>query len=337
MSHMDKYDLPCRDTAGFSPQRFILICRKLDTRLSRYASDCNLTFSRYADDIMFSGDFINGRMMRGIENIISNEGFEINKDKSRVLGRGSRQIVCGLVVNQGVGFGRKRYQNLKAEIHNCKLLGVHSQHMGKNIRFKEHLLGKIAALKHPDFKKWQKLKKQIESLDWGNRQIGNKIIDLISNINITAGTKIFGYRKNDLEAIYEECYSSDQLRARTLQLFQFINKIDVKYFNPKYLELPKDKRGSVKIIKNYLEEKSDNSRIEKIIPNWIDIKILADHLLRHSSDETDIAISEVFTKYQLDMNNPNYEDLRYKLLKGFQISLENLIAVIISQQMPNKN
>jgi len=88
---------------------------------------------------------------------------------------------------------------------------------------------------------------------------------------------------------------------------------------------------------NYLEEKSDNSRIEKIIPNWIDIKILADHLLRHSSDETDIAISEVFTKYQLDMNNPNYEDLRYKLLKGFQISLENLIAVIISQQMPNKN
>ncbi|MCO5384043.1 MAG: hypothetical protein NHB15_19860 [Methanosarcina barkeri] len=50
--------------------------------------------------------------------IITEEGFEINYEKVRVQGRGSCQLVTGLVVNDKVSIGRKKKRIIKSFVYN---------------------------------------------------------------------------------------------------------------------------------------------------------------------------------------------------------------------------
>jgi retron-type reverse transcriptase len=91
----------------------------MDKRLAGLARSFGFNYTRYADDMTFSGDDTNAiHKLRPIATrIIRQEGFEIHPDKTRIMRSGNRQTVTGVVVNKDLGLSRKERRRLRAMIH----------------------------------------------------------------------------------------------------------------------------------------------------------------------------------------------------------------------------
>ena len=131
-----------------SPALTNLICWKLDRRLAGLAAKYDAAYTRYADDLTFSGarELKNGmkRFYPRLQNIIIDEGFRTNKRKFRFARKGGRQTVTGLVVNERPSVPRPKVRRLRAILHNCARDGVASQNRDGDPLFLERLRGEIA-------------------------------------------------------------------------------------------------------------------------------------------------------------------------------------------------
>lgn len=104
--------------APSSPALANLVTHRLDRRLSGLARTLGGFYSRYADDMTFSGDhYIRKAVLDAVPEIVRDEGFRLNPNKTRVMASHERQIVTGLVVNQRLNVTRREFDRLKAVIH----------------------------------------------------------------------------------------------------------------------------------------------------------------------------------------------------------------------------
>ena len=120
--------------APSSPALTNILCRGLDARLTRTAQQLGFTYTRYADDITFSGsdDAVAniGRALRRLRYAISKEGFRMHPGKTRILRRSRRQEVTGLVVNQRVNVSRKQLRRFRAALFQIERDGPAGKHWG---------------------------------------------------------------------------------------------------------------------------------------------------------------------------------------------------------------
>ena len=134
--------------APTSPALANLIFTHADVRLAGLARRFEADYSRYADDITFSGglDFQRtvGAFSKAVKQIVADEGFRINHNKTRLMRQGRRQVVTGLVVNERPNVPRRHRRQLRAILHNAVRRGFESQNRFKHPNFAEHLRGKIA-------------------------------------------------------------------------------------------------------------------------------------------------------------------------------------------------
>lgn len=128
-----------------SPAITNILCLKLDKRLAGLCNKYHATFSRYADDITFSGGKSISSLLPHAIKIIKEEGFVVNVDKTHISYKHQRQTVTGLIVNGStVHVQRKYIRRLKQEIYYCQKYGVqnHLQYTSSNRSFyKEHMYG----------------------------------------------------------------------------------------------------------------------------------------------------------------------------------------------------
>jgi RNA-directed DNA polymerase len=122
-----------------SPELANLIAGKLDRRLAGLAAHSEWTYSRYADDLVFStsADAASPhRLIRAVSTIIDDEGFVINSEKTRVMRSPNRQMVTGLVVNDGVRLSRRDVRRIRSFLHHCETEGLDavSARLGKDAR-----------------------------------------------------------------------------------------------------------------------------------------------------------------------------------------------------------
>ncbi len=103
--------------APTSPAIANLVCRHLDRRLSGLARRMGINYSRYADDLTFSGPVRLADYKGTIERIVREEGFEPNARKCRFMRRHQRQVVTGLTVNDGVSIPRPWRRRLRGLVH----------------------------------------------------------------------------------------------------------------------------------------------------------------------------------------------------------------------------
>lgn len=91
----------------------------LDQRLSEAAKSMGLTYSRYVDDLAFSGDVPVSleRLERIVESNVISEGFTLRHRKSRLHTSSTRQRVTGLVVNVKPQPGRREFDRFRALLH----------------------------------------------------------------------------------------------------------------------------------------------------------------------------------------------------------------------------
>jgi len=109
--------------APTSPAITTLLCYKLDKRLQGLADTHQCAYTRYADDITFSGNdpqFNAQQMVWRIKKILSDEGFEVHPDKIAVMRKGSRQHVTGIVVNKKKSVSRDKRRKFRALLHNLE-------------------------------------------------------------------------------------------------------------------------------------------------------------------------------------------------------------------------
>ena len=124
------------------------VARRLDRRLAGLARKLGATYTRYADDLTFSGDeSLNpkvGYLMARVRHLAQAEGFKVNEAKSRVLRRNAAQVVTGLVVNDRPGVPRDEVRRLRAILHRARVEGLDAQNRQDNPNFRAWLRGKIA-------------------------------------------------------------------------------------------------------------------------------------------------------------------------------------------------
>lgn len=114
--------------APTSPTITNIICERLDRNLTRLAKAYGLKYTRYADDISFSGMgnvfADDSRFIRSMRNIIEQEEhFTINSNKTRLCHQGMRQEVTGLSVNRQENVSRTYIKQLRTLLHNWEMDG----------------------------------------------------------------------------------------------------------------------------------------------------------------------------------------------------------------------
>lgn len=103
--------------APTSPAISNLICRRLDARLTGLMRRCGGTYTRYADDLTFSGPVAILSALPMVRRIVAAEGFAVAPEKTRIARSGARQMVTGLVVNDRVSVPRRVRRLLRAMVH----------------------------------------------------------------------------------------------------------------------------------------------------------------------------------------------------------------------------
>lgn len=126
--------------APTSPILSNIVSRKLDNRLIKLAKKFDLKYTRYADDLTFSGNLIPAKFIEYVTSIVDDEGFEINKTKTRLYKDKGKRIVTGIsVIGNEIKVPRDYKRKLKLELHFIKKYGLESHISKKKIRKHNYL------------------------------------------------------------------------------------------------------------------------------------------------------------------------------------------------------
>ena len=155
-----------------SPALANLCAYRLDIRLASLAHALGATYSRYADDLAFSGgpDFARAaeRFHVQVAAIALEEGFRINTRKTRLMRQGTRQQVTGVVVNAHPNIARDEYEKLKAILTNCVRHCPASQNRDNHPNFHAYLDGRISYVKMVNAHRAAKLRRLLDGVCWKN-------------------------------------------------------------------------------------------------------------------------------------------------------------------------
>ena len=141
--------------APTSPALANAVAYRLDCRLAGLAARAGLAYTRYADDLAFSGKRVGKGFCDLVNVIILEEGFLINARKTRVMKSSQRQRLAGVVVNTHPNISRAEFDLLKAVLH-----------AGPPSREREVLRGKIAAVQMVNAQRGAKLLEMFQRVLW---------------------------------------------------------------------------------------------------------------------------------------------------------------------------
>jgi len=167
-------DLYCRphlpQGAPTSPALANLCAWRMDCRLNGLAQSCGAVYTRYADDLAFSGgqafEKCVTRFATQAAAIVMEEGFSVHHRKTRVMRQGVRQYLAGLVTNEKVNVVRGDFERLKAILTNCVRHGPESQNREGHPSFRLHLAGRVGFVEMVNPGKGMRLRRIFEQIQW---------------------------------------------------------------------------------------------------------------------------------------------------------------------------
>jgi len=132
--------------APTSPYLSNLFFRPIDDLIAEYCMSRKIRYTRYADDLTFSGDFDENKVIKKISTILRYYNLNLNKEKTALRLQNSRQIVTGIVVNEKLQVPFEKRNSLRQSLYYIKKFGIeeHCKHIKNNKQnYLEHLLGQI--------------------------------------------------------------------------------------------------------------------------------------------------------------------------------------------------
>lgn len=145
-----------------SPYLANLSAWTLDLRIQGYVGKRGINYTRYADDLTFSG--LNPskvvKIIPMIKKLIDDENFSLNHKKTRIASSARAKTVTGLVINEeSVGIGKQKYKDLRAKIHHLTLPTEQTNEVLLN-----HVDGWLSYLNSVDKIRYTKAQKYINEL-----------------------------------------------------------------------------------------------------------------------------------------------------------------------------
>jgi RNA-directed DNA polymerase len=141
---------------------------RLDCRLAGLAKTAEAVYTRYADDLAFSGGEEFSRVVERFSlhaaAIALEEGFGLNHHKTRIMRPGVRQTLAGIVVNQRPSLRRHDLELLEAILVNCLRHGPESQNRKGVPDFHAHLEGRVGYVEMVNREKGRKLRAIFEQI-----------------------------------------------------------------------------------------------------------------------------------------------------------------------------
>lgn len=133
--------------APTSPILSNIVAKTLDNRLMKFSEKLNLRYTRYADDLAFSGDSITVKHIEYITKIINSCGFTINEKKTMLQQKKHKRVVTGISIAENeIKVPREYKRKLKLEIHCIRKHGI-AGHIRKNkIKNPDYLLSIIGKI-----------------------------------------------------------------------------------------------------------------------------------------------------------------------------------------------
>ncbi len=118
-----------------------LVMKEFDEELGNWCNLRNISYTRYSDDMTFSGAFNPSELITKVRKMLYKLGLELNNDKIHIVYKSSSQNVTGIVVNEKMQVNVKYRNKIRQEIYYIKKFGL-SFHLKKcdiNIDSKRYL------------------------------------------------------------------------------------------------------------------------------------------------------------------------------------------------------
>lgn len=143
--------------APSSPAITNIILYEFDELIGQWCRERGITYTRYCDDITFSGAFDPAEVIRFVRLELKKLGLLLNEQKTRIQRPGQQQTVTGIVVNEKLSVPADYRRKLRQELYYCRKFGIqeHLQKTGLEIpedTYRMQLLGKVNYVLqvHPD-------------------------------------------------------------------------------------------------------------------------------------------------------------------------------------------
>ena len=157
--------------APSSPAITNIILYEFDELIGQWCRERGIAYTRYCDDITFSGDFDPAEVIRFVRLELKKLGFLLNEQKTRIQRPGQQQTVTGIVVNEKMSIPADYRRKLRQELYFCRKFGIqeHLQKIGLVISvntYRMKLLGRVNYVLqvHPDEKDLLNARKWLTSL-----------------------------------------------------------------------------------------------------------------------------------------------------------------------------
>ena len=124
-----------------------IVMRQFDEVIGIYCSNKDISYTRYSDDLTFSGDFKPSEVINIVKLELKKYRLKLNYDKISIIQHNKRQTVTGIVVNEKINIKREYFKKIRQEIYYITKFGI-DEHLDKlNIsnktKYLDSLLGRI--------------------------------------------------------------------------------------------------------------------------------------------------------------------------------------------------
>lgn len=134
--------------AATSPSITNVLCYRMDKRIASYCRNKGIKYTRYADDLTFSGKKVPSKLIGFIDHVLKDEGYELNRKKIKKFTTGGVKLVTGLdVTGDRLRVPRTFRRDVKKQIYYISKYGLISHVKKQKItdpNYLEMLLGKIS-------------------------------------------------------------------------------------------------------------------------------------------------------------------------------------------------
>lgn len=103
-----------------------LVMRDFDEQLGNYCSILNVSYTRYSDDMTFSGNFNPSDIIKKVNELLKNTNLTLNKDKIHIITKNNKQLVTGVIVNKKLSTDITYRKKIRQEIYYIKKYGLDS-------------------------------------------------------------------------------------------------------------------------------------------------------------------------------------------------------------------
>ena len=134
--------------APTSPAITNILMYKFDETVGTWCQERGIAYTRYCDDMTFSGDFDPAEAIWFDRQELRKMGFLLNEQKTRIQRSGQQQTVTGIVVNEKMSIPADYRRKLRQELYYCRKFGIqeHLQKMGLEISedaYRMQLMGRV--------------------------------------------------------------------------------------------------------------------------------------------------------------------------------------------------